>query len=172
MENNNEILNKINSGEPGLLAAAVQEIKENGDLNIAETLLHHLAQIQEPHVVTVVVNLLADIKDNNFREILIRQIRETTNPEIRSELLRIVWESSLDYSAYLDVFLNILQGDDFMPAFEASTVVENMVHNLSEEQHRELHELIHSFPADKQFLIENIHDEMNRCNEERDEQSV
>lgn len=161
MENNNDILHKINSGKPELIAAAVQEVKENGDLNIAEALLHHLAQIQDPHVVTIVVNLLADIKDNNFREILIREIRETTNPEIKSELLRIVWESSLDYSAYLSVFMNILQEEDFMPAFEASTVIENMIHNLSEEQHRELHEMIHSFPEDKQFLIENIHDEMN-----------
>lgn len=161
MENNNEILDKINSGEPELIAVAVQEVKENGDLNIAEALLHHLPQIQDPHVVTIVVNLLADIKDNNFREILIRQIRETTNPEFKSELLRVVWESSLDYSAYLNVFLNILQGEDFMPAFEASTVIENMIHNLSEEQHRELHEIIHSFPEDKQFLIENIHNEMN-----------
>lgn len=169
MENNNDILRKISSGESELIAAAVQEVKENGDLNIAEALLHHLAQIQDPHVVTIVVNLLADIKDNNFREILIRQIGETTNPEIKSELLRIVWESSLDYSAYLSVFMNILQEDDFMPAFEASTVIENMIHNLSEEQHRELHEMIHSFPEDKQFLIENIHDEMNCCDEEEGE---
>ena len=165
MENNSEILKKINSGEPELIAAAVQEVKENGDLNIAEALLLHLEQIKEPHLVTIVVNLLADIKENSFREVLIQKIQTTTNPEIKKELLRIVWESALDYSPWIEIFLDLLQQEDFEIAFEASTVIENMVHNLNEEQYQQLHEIIHSFPVDKQFLIENIHEEMN-CQEE------
>ena len=35
MENNTEILTKINSGDALLIAEAVQAIQENGDLNIA-----------------------------------------------------------------------------------------------------------------------------------------
>lgn len=160
MENNNDILNKINSGEPEVIAEAVKEIKENGDLSIAEALIRNLQNIREAHTVTVVVNLLADIKDNNFREILIKEIQSATSSDIKIELLRIVWESSLDYSAYLNVFLELLRHCDFAIAFEASTVIENMVHHLNEEQKSKLHEVITAFPTDKQYLIANIHAEI------------
>lgn len=166
MENNNDILNKINSGEPELVEEAVKQVKENGDLSVAEALLQHLEQIQDPHTTTIVVNLLADIKENNFREILIRHIQSTTSQTIKSELLRIIWESSLDYSAYLDIFLELLQSKDFAIAFEASTIIENMIHHLTEEQLAQLHRLIETFPDDKRYLIENIHTEMDCCPED------
>lgn len=166
MENNNDILKKINSGEPELMAEAIKEVEEYGDLSIAEALLQNLDKIQDPHTVTIIINLLADIKENNFRGIVIRHIQSAPSPAIKSELLRIVWESSLDYSAHFDLFTDILENDDFTAAFEASTVIENMVHLLTEEQHHKLHELIHHFPADKQFLTENIHDAIGCCDEE------
>lgn len=161
MENQNDLLKKISSGEAELITEAVKEIKENGDLTIAQALLQNLEHIQDLHTVTIIANLLADIKENSFREILIQQIQATTQLSIKSELLRIVWESSLDYSAYLEIFLKILQEDDFSIAFEASTVIESMIHHLSADQLSQLHKIIESFPADKQFLIENIHAEMD-----------
>ena len=134
MENNEEILKKINSGEDEKIAEAVREIQENGDLTIAGMLIDNLGQIQDQHLVTVIVNLLADIKDNNFKPLLIKQIRNTSIPQIKTELIQITWESSLDYSPYLDVFLDLLQQDDFLVAFEASCAIENMVRNLDAGQ--------------------------------------
>lgn len=52
--------------------------------------------------------------------------------------------------------------DEFVAAFEASTLIENFVHNLTEEQHRQLHAFFGQIPADKQFLIENIIEEMEQ----------
>ena len=46
MENNTEILTKINSGDALLIAEAVQAIQENGDLNIAESLLNQLKALK------------------------------------------------------------------------------------------------------------------------------
>ncbi len=161
-----DILQKIQSGEPELMAEAVKEIKENGNLSIAQTLLENLNRIPDAHALSQLVNLLADIKENAFREILIARLQAETKPEVKAELLRIVWESSLDYSSYLPVFLEILKADDFPVAFEASTAIENMVCNLTAEQHRQLHEYIETFPEDKSFLIENIHAEMGCCEQD------
>lgn len=159
MENNNEILHKINSGEPELITEAVKEVKENGDLEVAQALLRNLEQLKNEHTISIVVNLLADIKDNRFRGMLIQKIKETPDLPLKSQLLRIVWESSLDYSAHLELFLEILQHEDFTVAFEASTVIENMVHNLNAEQHTRLHTVIDSFPEEKLYLIKNIYAE-------------
>ena len=161
-----DILQKIQSGEPELMAEAIKEIKENGNLSIAQTLLENLNRIPDAHALSQLVNLLADIKENAFREILIARLPAETKPEVKAELLRSVWESSLDYSSYLPVFLEILKADDFPVAFEASTAIENMVCNLTAEQHRQLHEYIETFPEDKAFLIENIHAEMGCCEQD------
>ena len=163
MNSNSELLKKIQNGNPELLAEAVKEIKENGNLSIAQMLLENLGNIRDAHTLTTIVNLLADIKENAFREILINALQSASQPSIKTELLRIIWESSLDYSRYLPIFLDILQNDDFTTAFEASTVIENMVYNLTTEQHQQLHEFIETFPGNKQFLVENIHTEMGCC---------
>lgn len=166
MENTDDIRKKINSNDPELLAEAIKDIKENGDLNIAETLLSILPTLCEPHTQTTIINLLADIKDNNFRPLLIKNIQATTDSSLKKLLLRIVWESALDYSPYLEVFIHILQNDEFTTAFEASTVIENMVRNLSKQQRNILLQTIETFPAEKKFLIENIHEEMESYEEE------
>lgn len=165
---NNDIIRKINSNDPEAIREAVQAVKENGDLTTADELLQQLEFISDPHTVTIVVNLLADIKDNNFREILIQKIKATHSPAMLCQLLRIVWESSLDYSASLDIFLQLLSQDDFSVAFEASTVIENMVNHLNKDQQNALHHFMAHFPEEKQFLIENIHEEMHSCEEEED----
>lgn len=166
MENSKEILNKINSGESALIAEAVEEIKENGDLSMAEALLQNLEKLHNARNITTVVDLLADIKKNAFREMLIRKIRDTASPAVRSELLRIIWESSLDYSAYLELFTELLRDADFSVAFEASTVIENMLHRLTDKQRRSLQHTLSDFPEDKQLLIANIRTEMDCCHDD------
>ena len=166
MENNTEILNKLQSGDNGLITEAIQAVQENGDLNIAEALLATLRNIQDQHLETIIVNLLADIKEKKFADVIIRQIRETTDPGLKNQLLRIVWESSLDYTAHLELFLRLLQDEDFSVAFEASTVIENMIHNLTPAQREHLHSIICAFPEEKHFLVENIHEEMECPDEE------
>ncbi len=172
MDRNEEILKKIHSNDPEQIHEAIQAVKENGDLEIARTLLGQLGQISEPHTTTLLVNLLADIKENNFRDVLIQQLKETDEPAIQCHLLRIIWESSLDYSAYLDLSLQFLSRADFTVAFEASTVIENMVNHLDKTQKEKLHRFISAFPGDKLFLVENIHEEMHHSQEEEAENEV
>lgn len=72
MENNEEILKKISSGDPEAIAEAVDTVKENGDLVIAGKLLDILSQPLAPSTITIIANLLADIKDNQFKDLLIQ----------------------------------------------------------------------------------------------------
>lgn len=162
MENKEEILKNLISEDLELQAAAIKEIKENGDLTLADCLLDLLKKQKEPRLVTLLTNLIADIKENAFRDILIRRLSETKDVIWKSRLLRVIWESALDYSAHLDLFLKILREDDFVAAFEASTVIENLAHSLSEEQQRQLKEVL-SLPdlsEEKKFLFQNILEEL------------
>ena len=161
MENNSEILSKINSGDTTLISEAIKTVQENGDFTIAEELLNDLVLVHDDHTITIICNLLADIKDSKFREILISRLQKETDPYFKSIYLRIVWESALDYTPFIDIFVQCLYDEDFKVAFEASTVIENMEHNLNKEQHNLLCNALQSFPAEKHFLIENIIEEIN-----------
>ena len=78
MENNEEILKKISSGDPEAIAEAVDTVKENGDLVIAGKLLDILSQPLAPSTITIIANLLADIKDNQFKDLLIQKLEQTS----------------------------------------------------------------------------------------------
>jgi hypothetical protein len=52
--------------------------------------------------------------------------------EIKSFLISLAWQTSLDFSDYFDEFVRIFVSEpDFMVAFEAYTVIENMDHHYA-----------------------------------------
>ena len=57
----------------------------------------------------------------------------------------------------------MILNEEFATAFEASTVIENMLHNLTSEQLETLHQFIEACPTDKRFLVDSIHAEMGCC---------
>ena len=157
MENKEEILNRLNSEDPELSAEAAEKIKNEGDLTLIPHLFDLLAASNERHTTTEIINLLADIKDSGFIPLLMERIKNTTQPAAKSVLLRICWESSLDFSAYAEDFINILKQDDFSVALEAATALENMEHIEHSRKTSLLSQLKQIRTTDeKQFLIDNI----------------
>lgn len=156
MENKEDILKRLVSEDAALQLEAVNEMKAARDMSVVPELLNLLSPEKGHQTITALINLLADIKENSFREILIARIRATPDSATRALLLRICWESSLDYSDYAGLFADILINDDFTTALEAATVIEETFHNLTDEQRESLHRSLQSLPAEKQFLIENL----------------
>lgn len=157
MENKEEILSRLNSENPELSAEAVEKIKNEGDLTLIPSLFDLLAASSERRTTTGIVNLLADIKDSGFASLLMERIKATAQPAVKSVLLRICWESSLDFSAYAEDFINILKQDDFTVALEAATALENMEHIEHSRKTSLLSRLQQIRTTDeKQFLIDNI----------------
>lgn len=158
MENKDELFKKINSNDPILAAEAFQEMKENGDTSILIPLLDLLDKQKDTRTITDIIEFLADVKENSFREILIDRIRQTKDPQQRSTLLRIAWESSLDYSANWKLFVEILLLDDFIVALEAVSLIENFAYSLTSEEQKQLRSSLESgtLSDDKKFLIQGI----------------
>lgn len=167
MDNQNELLEKLRSGGPDLVSEAVKEIQENGDLAMAEALLDVLGQRPAEFPESVVVGLLADIRDADFRACLFRRLQQATVSVQKVLLLRIAWESALDYSAHWEFFLDLLSEDEFEVALEASTVLEETVRRLSPEQRGRLGLRLQdgSLPQDRKFLIAPVLEEL-ACAEE------
>ena len=91
----------------------------------------------------------------------------------KANLLRICWESAIDFSEYLDVFVDMLLHEDFITALESSTVIENLHGNIPEEKiHIAIQRLKSESNEDNAFLLEGTipHLEEMLLKEEEDEE--
>ena len=155
MENKQDILKRLASPDMTVVAAAIDEIKENGDLSIVPELLEILLHNEDTTVVTHVTSLLSDIRDTGFKTILMEKLINASPGANKANLLRVCWESAIDFSEYLEVFVNILVNEDFLAALEASTVIENLHGNMDEGKVRlAIDRLRAECLGDKAFLAE------------------
>lgn len=157
MENKDNILKKLCSTDPDSRKEAVEIIKTEGDQSLIPALLDLLSTGQDHRVTTELVSLLADIKDNHFKKILIDRIVTTSDPLPKSLLLRICWESALDFSDSAEMFARMILTDDFIVALEAATILENMSQPSPETREAIAHILQNAHTGEeKQFLIDNV----------------
>ena len=174
MENKQDILKRLASPDMAVVAAAVDEIKENGDLSIVPELLEILLRNEDPTVVTHVTSLLSDIRDTGFKTILMEKLINASPGANKANLLRVCWESAIDFSEYLEVFVNMLVNEDFLAALEASTVIENLHGNMDEGKVRlAIERLRADCVGDKAFLAEDaishLQEWLHRRHEEDEE---
>ncbi len=156
MENKEDILKKLGSEEIQLRQEALAAVKNEGDITIVPALLDILTTAKDHKTTEELVNLLADIKDNAFPQIVIDRIRITTETIPKSRLLRLCWESALDFSPYIVLFAELTLQEDFIVALEASTAIEN-IHRIDEEKRTAAIRILKqgSPSEEKQFLIDN-----------------
>lgn len=155
MENKQDILKQLASDDMEVVKSAIEQIKQEGDISIASELLDILLQSQDTAVITNITSLLSDVKDSDFKTILMDKLINATNDSGKANLLRICWESAIDFSEYLDVFVDMLLNDDFITALEASTVIENLDGKIPEEKiHSAIRRLESNSDEDKNFLLE------------------
>lgn len=75
-----------------------------------------LEQISDQHLLTVIINLLADIKDNEFRKIVMRYIQNNASPATKTALLQHHLGIAFRLFSLSSGFHEHLQNDDFTTA--------------------------------------------------------
>lgn len=155
MENKQDILKQLASNDMEVVKSAIEQIKQEGDISIAAELVDILQQSQDMAVITSLTALLSDVKDSDFKTILMDKLINATSGTGKANLLRICWESAIDFSEYLDVFVDMLLNEDFITALEASTVIENLGGKIPEEKLlAAIKRLETNKDEDKSFLLE------------------
>lgn len=155
MENKQDILKQLASNDMEVVRSAIEQIKQEGDVSILPELLDILLQSQDTSVITNLTALLSDVKESDFKTILMDKLINAANETGKANLLRICWESAIDFSEYLDVFIDMLLNEDFITALEASTVIENLHGKIPEEKiHTAIKRLASQKDEDKAFLLE------------------
>jgi hypothetical protein len=111
----------------------IQEFRVNGELFIVEPLIEMLYSNRGQALKNSILEFIRDIKNQVAVIIITKSIQKHITDKYTTGLVSACWQSSLDFSDELPVFFEILCNGDYQTAFEAFTVIENSIGNVSQE---------------------------------------
>ncbi len=112
----------------------IQDFRDNGDLFIVQPLIEMLYSDRSEVLKKTILEFLSDIRNHAAVEPITQSIQLHIGDKNTTGLISACWQSSLDFSNELPVFIDILCNGDYQPSFEAFTVIENSVSNASPEK--------------------------------------
>ena len=177
----NEFVDNLLSEDKEIVKETTLKIMDEGDLNIVPALFSLLEDKDINHTTeAAVATILASIKDPKFKPLLKEAIiANSNNPDTQAKLVRVCWESTMDYAELLPILCNIAVEGDFIVAMEATTAIEEQLKNANHDLIHDIHkELLNSNHQDSPFAeevlalieqaIEHIHSEQEEADEEFD----
>lgn len=158
-----QILEDIKSDDPKKVSKAIKSLESHGDasviLPLAEALLAGLNRKNEEEV----VELLSSLKDTASVVEVMEVIGDPKFISIRPQMLSTVWNTKVDFSDYIDEFVEIAVTGTLMEAVECATIIDNLEGPFMEENMLECQLHLKSYvesegPKDehKAFLLSEI----------------
>lgn len=117
-----------------LAIAFLLELRNSGGLYLVNPLLEVLISNRGETLKRTIVDLLTDVKEKEAVDLYINFLKAKFPAEHITEVVTICWQSRLNFSQHIDIFFEILIRGDYQTAFEAFTVIENNIDDLSSEQ--------------------------------------
>ena len=140
MENTNRITDKnkqaklldtIEKSSDKVILSMLIDLKEHGEIFYLETLMKMAIGNKSDVLKTAIVDFISDIKVKEAAPVIANFIRDNKSNESITGLVTACWQSMLDFSKHLDIFVDILIESDYKCSFEAFTVIENCISELS-----------------------------------------
>ncbi len=126
LKQNKLIIKKLQSNDVEEVLFTIKELRNTGDKDLIPYVIDLLAEHKSERVKKAVLNLLIDLKHQNVVPVIIDALQSDKYFNIKEQLLNVCWQSRLDFSEYMPVFIDYFIQGDFNQSFEAFTVIENM----------------------------------------------
>ncbi len=124
------LISKLSSKREDEVLFTIKQLRHNGNALILPHVFDMLLQNKSEYVKKEAIKLLNDLKDENSKAEIIKALKNEKYRSLHKDLLVACWQSSLDYSSDLEVFVEIFKTADFEMAFEAFTVIDNFEHSV------------------------------------------
>lgn len=127
----NELIAKVVNSSDEQVISMLNELKDSIDISLAPTLIEMLYSSRSETLKRAVVEYLSNIKQTSAVGIMVNSLKDSFPLKNVTLLLTACWQSRLDFSSELDIFIDILIDGNYLTAFEAFTVIENSIHELN-----------------------------------------
>ena len=132
-EKTRNILSNLKSADPELVLATIGKIRESGNNFILAGLIDLLHNTEVPEIKKSVLNLLSELKNKASIPVFVEAIKNADYASERKDLVACCWQNGLSYNDYLPFFIDLVINEEFMIAFEAFTVIENLYGQIDEQ---------------------------------------
>ena len=119
------ILKDLKATNPSVVLEAIQLNRKEGTAKTFKAMLNTLRDTDEPAVETAIIQFLFDLKDEESVPLLIDAIQDEEMSYYQSFFVAAFWQSALDGSEHINVFVKAAIQGEYMTTLEALTVVEN-----------------------------------------------
>ena len=127
-----EILTNLKSTDTQSLLETIGQIRKAGNSLVLGELIELLHQTEVVEIKKSILNLLSELKDKPSAHALINAIKSEKYVNERAELIACCWQNGLNYNEYLPFFIDLVINEEFLIAFEAFTVIENMTGRIED----------------------------------------
>ena len=128
-----KILSDLKSTDIEFVIETIGQIKESGNSVILLALIDLLHDTSHIEINKAILDLLSEMKDESSIPTLISAIKNDKYINERKELVASCWQNGLNYNEHLPLFIDLIINADFLVAFEAFTVIENLYGIIPEE---------------------------------------
>jgi hypothetical protein len=122
----------LKSKNPEIVFQAIEEISETGNSSQFGGLLELLHKTENQDIKKRILKLFSELKSTDTIPLMIDALQNNRSAEELKELLACCWQNGLNYNSYLPLFIDLVINEDFLIAFEAFTVIENMYGKIDE----------------------------------------
>ena len=130
-----QIKEYLASDDEKQIKKALSGLKADGDSSVIVPLSDLLLKdLNEKKFQKDILEIFSSLKDTSTVEVMIEVIRDDKYLPVRQLLLSTIWNTSLDYGAYLSDFVLIACESDFLEALDCLTILENLTGPF-EERH-------------------------------------
>jgi hypothetical protein len=132
------IQKKLFSTNEKEIIEVLKNISEKGYPEIVTDLISLYSTSPFENVKTNIYFILTNLKDQNSVKHYMDGLKLQTNTDIKTQIISACWQNGLDFSNYLEYFIEIISKESMFNSIEAFSVIEGNYTNLEEVKLSEL----------------------------------
>ncbi|MFH0760554.1 MAG: hypothetical protein V2A67_03525 [Bacteroidota bacterium] len=120
-----DLFKQLDSEDRNLAHKALNKLLRQSGINEMPQLIQVLSSSKDQKVGKEIEFWLANIKSKKAPSVFARALVEPEFVGIRTQLVRACWETQLDFSPHILLFVHLLMAGEYGLALEAFSVIEN-----------------------------------------------
>ncbi|MCR9171769.1 MAG: hypothetical protein NXI10_04705 [bacterium] len=128
-----QILMDLATDDSKKISKAIKALEAHGDPSVIKPLTEKLLSGVSEKNQKEILELFSSFKDTSVTAEMMDVIEDERYLPIRQLLLSTVWNTKVDFSDYIDEFVQIAVEGDFMETLDCLTIIENMEGPFMEE---------------------------------------
>ena len=128
-----QLLIRLRADDDTIKLKALGELRSSGHPEYTPVLLEIMNNTDNKFIHQKIQVLLTDIKDKGIMSHFIEALKDPKLKKLHAGISSACWQSGLDYSSHLDLFVKLFLESDYMTALEAFSVIEESLENMTED---------------------------------------